>query len=69
MEPTTSRIDALLRMLDRGQDSALLRFSLGNEYRAAGRHDEAITHLQQAVRLDPGYSAAWKLLGDRKSVV
>lgn len=62
MEPS-SRIEALLRMLDRGQDSALLRFSLGNEYRAAEQHDEAIAHLEQAVKLDPAYSAAWKLLG------
>ena len=60
---STGRIDALLRMLDRGQDSALLRFSLGNEYRAGDEHGEAIVHLREAVRLDPGYSAAWKLLG------
>lgn len=60
---STSRIDALLGMLDRGQDSALLRFSLGNEYRAAGKHDDAVAHFEQAVMLDPGYSAAWKLLG------
>jgi tetratricopeptide (TPR) repeat protein len=59
----SNRIDALLSMLDRGQDSALLRFSLGNEYRAEERHDEAIRHLEQAVALDPDYSAAWKLLG------
>ena len=60
---SAGRIDALLRMLDRGQDSALLRFSLGNEYRAADEHEKAIVHLQEAVRQDPGYSAAWKLLG------
>lgn len=59
----SDRIDALLAMLQRGQDSALLRFSLGNEYRAAGRDAEAIPHLERAVELDPGYSAAWKLLG------
>ena len=58
-----NRIDALLRMLDRGQDSPLLRFSLGNEYRAAEQHEDAVRHLEQAVQLDPGYSAAWKLLG------
>ena len=57
------RIEALLAMLRRGQDSALLRFSLGTEYRAAGREEEAIPHFERAVELDPGYSAAWKLLG------
>lgn len=54
------RIPGLLAMLERGQDSALLRFSLGNEYLAAGRDDEAIVHFRRAVELDPG---------DRKSVV
>ena len=57
------RIEALLAMLRRGQDSALLRFSLGTEYHAAGREEEAIPHLERAVELDPDYSAAGKLLG------
>lgn len=60
---SASRIDSFLRMLERGQDSALLRFSLGSEYRAAGNHTEAIVHFEEAVRQDAGYSAAWKLLG------
>ena len=50
-------------MLARGQDRALLRFSLGN---LCLQHDDAaaaIAHLQQAVAQDAGYSAAWKLLG------
>jgi predicted Zn-dependent protease len=59
----SDRIDALLALLRRGPDSALLRFSLGSEYRAAGREEEAIGHLERAVELDPDYSAAWKLLG------
>ena len=57
------RIPAFLKMLERGQDSALLRFSLGSEYLAAGDHALAVEHLQQAVEQDAGYSAAWKLLG------
>ncbi|HET6630866.1 MAG TPA: tetratricopeptide repeat protein [Woeseiaceae bacterium] len=60
---STSRIEALLQMLERGQDSALLRFSLGVEYRAEERYADSILHLTEAVKLDPGYSAAWKLLG------
>jgi tetratricopeptide (TPR) repeat protein len=59
----SDRIDALLKLLDRGRDSALLRFSLGSEYAADGRHDEAALHLQKAVELDRDYSAAWKQLG------
>ena len=58
-----ARIDALLGMLGRGQDSALLRFSLGNEYLAADDHLAAAEQLRVAVKLDAGYSAAWKLLG------
>lgn len=50
-------------MLARGQDSPLLRYSLGNEYLNAGQADKAVTHLVEAVHLDPGYSAAWKLYG------
>lgn len=58
----TDRIKAFLAMLERGQDSALLRFSLGTEYAGIGEHDRAIEHLRQAVALDRNYSAAWKLL-------
>lgn len=51
------------KMLAAGKDSALLRFSLGNEYLKAGDFSSASAHLQQAVTADPEYSAAWKLLG------
>ena len=49
------------RMLDAGKDGALLRFSLGNEYLKAGDAATAVTHLAQAVALDPRYTAAWKI--------
>ena len=58
-----SRIDALLQLLEKGQDSAMLRFSLGNEYFNAGEYAEAITQFRAAIELDRSYSAAWKLLG------
>jgi predicted Zn-dependent protease len=58
-----SIIDNLETMRARGQDSALLRYSLGNEYLKQDRPDEALPHLAEAVRMDPGYSAAWKLYG------
>lgn len=50
-------------MLARGQDSALLRYGLGNEYLKAEQNQRAALHLAEAVRQDPGYSAAWKLYG------
>jgi Tfp pilus assembly protein PilF len=51
------------RMLAGGKDSALLRYSLGTEYMKAGDPARACEHLARAVELDPGYTAAWKLLG------
>jgi predicted Zn-dependent protease len=49
------------KMLAAGKDSALLRFSLGNEYLKVDDATRAATHLARAVALDPGYTAAWKL--------
>lgn len=56
-------IENLEGMLARGQDNALLRFSLGGAYLKAGDSDRAVAHLAQAVARDPQYSAAWKLYG------
>jgi len=56
-------IDNLEGMLARGQDNALLRYSLGSEYLKAGDCETAVAHLAQAVAQDPQYSAAWKLYG------
>ncbi len=65
----TDRIPPLLAMLERGKDSALLRFSIGNEYLAAEDFSAAISHLAKAVELDDQYSAAWKLLGNAYAAV
>jgi len=51
-------------MLQRGQDSPLLRFSLGSECLKEGDHVAAVSHLRHAIEQNPGYSAAWKLLGE-----
>ena len=56
----TQRFEALLAA---GKDNALLRFSLGMQYLNAGDSPRAAEHLRAAVAHDPGYSAAWKLLG------
>ena len=56
-------LDNLEAMLARGQDTALLRYSLGGEYLKLNQFDKAAEHLRQAVAKDPKYSAAWKLLG------
>ncbi|MGB5254647.1 MAG: tetratricopeptide repeat protein, partial [Sedimenticolaceae bacterium] len=56
-------IENLHGMLERGVDSALLRYSLGSEFLKIGRADAAIAHLREALKLDAEYSAAWKMLG------
>jgi predicted Zn-dependent protease len=53
----------LEKLLGGPRDGALLRFSLGNEYLKSGDAARAAQHLREAVQRDPGYSAAWKLLG------
>lgn len=56
-------VDSLEAMLAHGQDSALLRFGLGQEYLKRNQSEPAIAHLRAAVEKDPKYSAAWKILG------
>jgi len=59
----TSQIANLLKLLGTPRDGALLRFSLGSEYLKSADFEAAVAHLRAAVEKDPGYSAAWKLLG------
>jgi len=58
-----SRLASLEALLARGPDTALLRYSIALEHLNAKQAAEARAHLERAVALDPGYSAAWKLLG------
>lgn len=58
-----STIDSFEKLLASGQDSALLRYSLGSAYYKEGRLEPAIAHLARALEQDPGYSAAWKTYG------
>lgn len=56
-------IENLEALLARGQDNALLRFGLANEYLKLGKPEIAVGHLRKALAHDPKYSAAWKRLG------
>jgi predicted Zn-dependent protease len=56
-------ISSLEKLIGTPRDGALLRYSLGSEYLKAGDRARAIEQLREAVRRDPDYSAAWKLLG------
>ncbi len=55
--------EKLQQLLDSGQDSVLLRFSLGGALLREGDPPAAITHLERALAMQPDYSAAWKLYG------
>ena len=63
-----SRAEALESLLAKGQDNALLRYSLGNEYLGSDPA-KAAAHLEHAIRQDPDYSAAWKLLGKARAAL
>ncbi|HEX8739104.1 MAG TPA: tetratricopeptide repeat protein [Casimicrobiaceae bacterium] len=52
---------AFEKMLASGRDSALLRYSIGNERAKAGDWRRAVDALARAIELDPDYTAAWKL--------
>lgn len=56
-------IENLQKLIAAGKDSALARFGMGNEYLRRAQPAEALVQLEAAVRMDPAYSAAWKLLG------
>ena len=55
-----NRIDTFKALLDKGQDNALLRYSLGAEYQRLKDYKNSIGQLEKALEFDPGYSAAWK---------
>ena len=56
-------IDNFEKMLANGQDNALLRYSLGNEYLKAENYQQACEHLRACLAQDEQYSAAYNLLG------
>lgn len=57
----SAALDAFEKMLAAGRDSALLRYSIGNEHAKAGDWRAAVESLARAIELDPVYTAAWKL--------
>ncbi len=58
-----SLIDNFEKMLESGQDNAMLRFTLGSAFLKMDKPQHAVEHLRKAVEHDPKYSAAWKALG------
>ncbi|CAM5416563.1 tetratricopeptide repeat protein [Rhodanobacter lindaniclasticus] len=56
-------LDNLRRQCDGPRDGALLRYSLGSALLDTGDAAAAVAAFERALAFDPGYSAAWKLLG------
>ncbi|MCU7852678.1 MAG: hypothetical protein KZQ80_10735 [Candidatus Thiodiazotropha sp. (ex Monitilora ramsayi)] len=54
---------ALEKMLEQGQDNALLRYTLGSLCLKASDFESAIEHLEQALKFDESHSVSWKLYG------
>ncbi|MBX2881315.1 MAG: tetratricopeptide repeat protein [Granulosicoccus sp.] len=50
-------------MLARGQDSEMLRYTLGDAYFEQQQFEKAAEHLHKALEFKPDYSAGWRLLG------
>lgn len=58
-----NQIETFEAMLARGQDSEMLRYTLGSAYFKQKKFDLAVVHLRKAVNLKPDYSVAWRMLG------
>lgn len=55
--------EKLEALLASGKDAPQLRVSLAQACLARDDADAAIAHLEQALKLDAGYTAAWKFYG------
>ncbi|HTR80719.1 MAG TPA: tetratricopeptide repeat protein [Bacteroidota bacterium] len=57
------RIKALGELLAKDQNDAFSRYALALEYNSLGETDKAIDELQELIRRDPNYIAAYRQLG------
>ena len=53
----------LEKMLNQGEDNALLRYTLGSICLKEKQYEAAAEHLRQALKMDEKHSASWKLYG------
>ncbi|MFZ5469099.1 MAG: tetratricopeptide repeat protein [Myxococcota bacterium] len=61
---STDRVKQLERLVKAFPDSPMGHFSLGKYYLDAQNWSAAVKCMEEAVRLDPHYAAAWVALGD-----
>ena len=62
--PRPFDLNALIRQLESGRDSALLRLTIAMAHCQREEPSEALAHLAKCVTMEPGYSAAWRLMGN-----
>jgi len=55
--------ETLEKMIEGGQDNALLRFTLGSLCLKKGKIEDALSHLEQALKMNAKHSATWKAYG------
>jgi len=55
--------ETLEKMIEQGQDNALLRFTLGSLCLKKGKIGDALSHLEQALKMNARHSASWKAYG------
>lgn len=57
-------IEKLMKVLESGKDSPVLRFSLAKALMETQQFEDAAQHLLEAIRQNPDYSAVWAELGE-----
>ena len=55
--------ETLEKMIEQGQDNALLRFTLGSLCLKKGKIEDALSHLERALKMNARHSASWKTYG------
>ncbi len=50
-------------MLEKGPESAMLRYTLGAVCFKEKRYRQALDHLRRALAMNPDHSASWKIYG------
>ncbi|MGK0361652.1 MAG: Fe-S cluster biosynthesis and repair protein YggX [Bradymonadia bacterium] len=61
------RIEQFRKMAKANPDDDLAHFALGQALIDSDRHAEAVPVLRHVVKMNPGYSRAWVLLGDAQA--
>lgn len=58
-EEEKSRLEQFKEFVEMDPTDTFSRYALAMEYMGTEQYDDAVLHFQEAIRLDPGYSAAY----------